>query len=235
MYESGQRLPSTEALRAICSALGLSAFQTQQLRSVATDLRETPKTGEQWFIADDVLEGTPIFLRSFNKESEFQIQAKISEMWIVTAQPLASDGEMFEVLKQRLLQEKTKFIYFLDRDAGEAPYRSMCSRLLAEAPVLRDSLSVRLKCILSPRSICFFHFAICNPGDHDMYGRMIMYSNGIPIGFISADSPQILRSYNLLRQIYQLCNGQEGKDIGTEYGVFRLLELPVDVSGLGMQ
>jgi transcriptional regulator with XRE-family HTH domain len=224
MYESGKRLPSKEALQRICTSINLTTFQHQQLQTIATNLRDIPKIGEQWFVADDVLEGTPIFLRSLSREAEFQIQARISEMWIVTSRPLARSGDMYDSLKTRLLNEDTKFVYFLNNSSGEVPFQAMWSRLCAEAPVLEKSLPDRLRCVLSPPSLCLFHFAICNPGDHSaMFGRMIMYSSGNPIGFISGDSQQISQAYHLLEPVYQLCRNRPGDSVKTEYGEFRLL------------
>ena len=225
MFESGQRLPTSESLDKIARALGLDVFQQRQLEFMSTYSGQKSAFGEQWFMPEDVLAGTPVFLRSLQREAEFQRNASLSEIWIVTSRPLAIEGEMYEVLKERLENEQTKFIYFLDTTAGESPFRALWSRLIADRPKLKDTVPEKLRCVLTPTSFCLYHYAICNPGQlARMFGRLVVYAAGIPVGLLSMDSQHVSRAYDLLFPIYELCRSKPDEPAKTEYGEFRLLQ-----------
>jgi transcriptional regulator with XRE-family HTH domain len=220
MFEAGQRLPSPEAIDKLATALGLDAFQRQQLQFISTYSRQGPIIGEQWFVPEDVLTGTPIFLRNVHQEAVAQRMASISEMWIVTSRLLALEGEMYEGMKARLLKEDTTFVYFIDNTSGESPIRDLWRRLSADAPELGLMLKKKLQCVLVPASLCLYHYGICNPGQlARMFGRLIVYASGIPVGFLSMDSQQVARAYHLLAPIYQRL--QTEPEITTDYGNFR--------------
>ena len=225
MFEAGQRLPSAEAIEKIARALGMDVFQQQQLQFISTYSGHASAIGEQWFMPDDVLNGTPVFLRNVHHEAEFQRRSSISEMWIVTSRPLALQGEMYEMLKQRLLSDETNFVYFLDSAAGESPFHALWSRLAVDAPGLNKKIMDKLRCVLTPRSFCLFHYGICNPGQlARMFGRLIIYAGGLPVGFLSMDSQQVSRAYDLLSPIYERCKSKPNEPITTEYGDFRFLQ-----------
>jgi transcriptional regulator with XRE-family HTH domain len=225
MFESGQRLPLPESLDKIATALGLDAFQQRQLEFMSTYSGQKLAIGEQWFMPEDVLTGIPVFLRRLEREAEFQRIGSISETWIVTSRPLAIDGEMYQVLKRRLENEQTKFIYFLDTTAGESPFRALWSRLIAENPKLKDVVPERLRCVLTPTSFCLYHYAICNPGQvARMFGRLVVYAGGIPVGILSMDSQHVSRAYDLLFPIYELSKSKPDEVVKTECGEFRLLQ-----------
>jgi transcriptional regulator with XRE-family HTH domain len=220
MFEAGQRLPSPKVIDKLAEALGLDPFQTQQLQLISTYSREGPIIGEQWFVPEDVLMGTPIFLRNVRQEAAAQRKAKISEMWIVTSRPLALEGKMYEGLRDRLLHEETTFVYFIDSTSGESPIRDLRRRLNADAPAQGARLKEKLHCVLVPESLCLYHYGICNPGQlARMFGRLIVYASGIPLGFLSMDSQQVSRAYQLLAPIYRRL--QLEPEITTDYGKFR--------------
>lgn len=224
MIESGQRVPSSGAIAQISRVLGLDIFQRQQLELVCNYDEKSSAGNEQWFLPEDILTGTPIFLRKLHREAAFQRTAAVSETWIVTNRPLALDGEMYDVLKQRLTNEQTNFIYFLDNTAGEMPFRALWSRLAADDPALKGFIPKKLRCVLTPTSFCLSHYAICNPGQPaGMFGRLVVYAGGRPVGLLSMDSQQVLRAYHLLSPIYDLCVAKPDDLIETEYGHFRLL------------
>lgn len=224
MFESGQRLPGPEAIEKLAAVLGLDAFQRQQLQFVGAYSSQGPIIGEQWFVPKDVLTGTPVFLRDVHREAEAQTKASISEMWIVTSRPLALGGELYGLLRRRLLEEGTNYVYFIDSAVGESPFKSLWDRLNSDVPQLRDILPEKLKCVLVPASLCLYHYGICNPGQlARMFGRLIIYASGIPVGFLSMDSQQVSRAYDLLAPIYQRL--QTEQEIVTEYGKFRQLRL----------
>jgi len=220
MFESGLRVPSPDALSSLATALDLDAFQRQQLQFISAYSNKGPLIGEQWFLPGDVLKGTPIFLRNMHLEIEAQKDAAISEMWIVASRPLAIGGEFYEVLKGRLLREETKYVYFIDSAAGESCVLDLWSRLGVDAPALKKVLPAKLRFILVPSSLCLFHYGICNPGQlASMFGRVIIYASGLPVGFLSMDSQQVLSAYQLLAQVFQRL--QVDKDVLTDYGRFR--------------
>jgi len=220
MFESGLRLPNPEAVSSLAAALDLDAFQLQQLQFISAYSNKGPLIGEQWFLPSDVLNGVPVFLRNMRLEVEAQKEAAISEMWIVASRPLAIGGEFYEVLKGRLLREETKYVYFIDSTAGESPIRDLWSRLSTDAPELKKVLPAKLRCVLVPPSLCLFHYGICNPGQlARMFGRLIVYASGLPVGYLSMDSQQVLSAYQLLAQVFQRLQGE--KDILTDYGRFR--------------
>ena len=226
MFEAGRRLPGPEAIDKLATALGLDAFQRQQLQFISTYSRQGPIIGEQWFVPEDVLTGIPIFLRNVRQEAVAQRKASISEMWIVTNRPLAltRDGGMYEGLKTRLLNEDTTFVYFIDSEAGESPFRDLWRRLNGDAPGQGPMLKKKLQCVLIPASLCLYHYGICNPGQlARMFGRLIVYASGIPVGFLSMDTEQVTRAYHLLAPIYQRL--QTEPEITTDYGKFRQLRL----------
>jgi transcriptional regulator with XRE-family HTH domain len=223
MFESGKRLPSPDTVDRLAAALGLDSFQAEQLKFIGAYSRQGPLIGEQWFVPEDVLAGTPIFLRDIAHERIRQIEASISEMWIVTSHPLAQQDEMYQALKDRIIRQETDFVYFIDSSVGESPIRALWSRIAAEEPDQRTTLLKRLRCVLIPRSFCLDHYAICNPGQLPrMYGRMIIYASGIPRGFLSMDTQQVLRAYHLLAPIYQQIQLQP--ELSTEYGDFRRVD-----------
>jgi hypothetical protein len=220
MFESGNRLPSPESIEKLARAIGLDDFQRQQLQLISTYSRQGPIIGEQWFVPEDVLLGTPIFVRDVHREAETQIKASISEMWIVASRPLATDGAMYDVLKRRLIEEDTSFVYFIDSTVGESPFENLWRRLNSEVPECAERFPDKLKCVLVPASLCLWHFAICNPGKlARMFGRMIVYASGIPLGFASMDTEQVSRAYHLLAPINQRLRLEQ--EVKTEYGVFR--------------
>jgi transcriptional regulator with XRE-family HTH domain len=223
MFEAGRRLPSPEAIDKLATVLSLDAFQRQQLQFISTYSRQGPIIGEQWFVPEDVLTGTPIFLRNVRREAEAQRMASISEMWVVTTRPLALEGETYEVLKTRLLKEETKFVYFIDSAAGESPFHDLWRRLNVDAPGQSLVLKKKLQCVLVPSSLCLYHYGICNPGQlARMFGRLIVYASGIPVGYLSMDSQQVSRAYHLLAPIYQRLNMEQ--EITTDYGKFRQVQ-----------
>lgn len=220
MFEAGQRLPGPVAIDRIATALDLDGFQRQQLRLVGTYSSDRgPAIGEPWIVPDDILHGTPVFLRDVHREVEAQRKASISEMWIVTHRPLALGGELYELLKRRLLVEKTSYVYFIDSAAGETPFKDLWSRLVSEVPQLRETLPEKLKCVLVPATVTVSHYGICNPGKLEMFGRHIIYASGAPVGFLSMDSQQVARAYQLLQPIYDRLQIQD--EVPTEYGKFR--------------
>jgi len=224
MYESAQRLPSTDALAKISTALGLDAFQKGQLQVVAGYSNRANSPGHEWLVPDDVLHGVPIFLRKLEKESEFQRDADISEMWIVANKPIALDGKMYEMLRKRLSQDKTKFVYFIGGRSGEESFRALWDHLCSDIPRLKTVIREKLQCVLAPASLCLYHFGICNPGQQSrMFGRAIMYQNGLPVGFYAMDILQVGRAYELLELAYDLCTRNEGKKMTTDYGAFQLI------------
>jgi transcriptional regulator with XRE-family HTH domain len=226
MAESGLGLPRLETLAAISTALGLDRFQTRQLEALVEHPRRASKPGDEWFLPDDVLTGIPLFLRNLTRESVFQREASMTEMWIVTDRPLALGGEMRAMLKKRIFSDKTVFVYFLDSTIGEAPFQTLWSGLCMESPAHRKSITERLQCVLTPASLCLHHYGICNPGakSEDMFGRSVFYSRGLPVGFAAMDSHQVDRAYRLLDQAYQDCKASPGKDVITEWGTFRLVK-----------
>jgi transcriptional regulator with XRE-family HTH domain len=225
MIEAGERLPTADVLPKLARALELDTFQEKQLEFISAHSGATVPQQEQWFMPEDVLLGTPVFLRKLHQEKEFQQKANISEMWIVTSRPLALDGEMYEMLKTRLVNEQTKFIYFIDSTSGESPFRALWSRLKSDTPELRNSIPEKLQCVLTPASFCLQHYGICNPNQlARMFGRLIVYASGIPVGFLSMDSQQVLRAYYLLSPIYALCKSKPNENVSTEFGTFRLLQ-----------
>jgi len=220
MFESGQRLPSPEVAERIGQALGLDAFERQQLQFICSYGPRGPIIGEQWFLPDDVLNGTPIFLRDPRREAQVQREAEISEMWIVTSKPMARDGAMYEMLKARILDEKTRFVYFLDVLQGETRFKDLWKRLTGDVPDRMDRIADKLKCVLVPSSLTLYHYGICNPGQlAKMFGRLIVYASGVPVGFLSMDTQQVLRAFEMLEPIYQKLEKQDR--IETDYGVFR--------------
>jgi transcriptional regulator with XRE-family HTH domain len=226
MFESGKRLPSVAVIARLGKVLDLNRFQQRQLEILAASPLAAVAAGHEWFLAEDVLHGTPLFLRDLARESKFQISANIREMWVVTRKPLASSGEMFNVLRERLSACETKFIYFIDASAGEAPIHALWSKLRAEPAQREMSISSNLKFVLTPGSFCLYHFAICNPGEgfEEMFGRSIVYAAGVPVGFTGMDAFQVARAYELLSPICQQCLMNPGKRIATAYGDFRLVE-----------
>jgi transcriptional regulator with XRE-family HTH domain len=220
MFEAGKRIPNQDAIKKLAGALGLDDFQRQQLQLISSYDRQGPLIGEQWFVPGDVLTGTPIFLRNLEREIEAQREAAISEMWIVTRHPLALEGKMYDLLKYRLANEATNFVYFIDSSVGESPFRALLNRLLGDMPGQRGVLIRRLRGVLIPASFCIDHYAICNPGQLTrMFGRLIVYASGIPVGFVSMDSQQVTRAYYLLAPVYQQLPCE--REIQTEYGRFR--------------
>lgn len=225
MYESAQRLPSSEALEKISSALKLDPFQSRQLQLVAMHAGRTVLAGHEWTTPDDVLHGVPMFMRRLEKESDFQRAADISNMWVVASKPLAATGKMYEALHKRLLRDETEFVYFIGGGAAEESFQVLWSRLCSDSPRLKAVIPKRLQCVLAPASLCLYHFAICNPGQQSrMFGRAVMHQNGLPVGFYAMDPAQVLRAYQLLDPAYELCKSRKGKSVTTEYGTFRLLE-----------
>jgi transcriptional regulator with XRE-family HTH domain len=199
MAESGYRLPSLDAVAAMANALQLDRFQKRQLEALVEYPKRATKPDDEWFLPNDVLAGIPMFLRTLTKESQFQLEAAISEMWIVTERPLAFDGEMRQLLKKRLIQDKTAFVYFIDFSIGEAPFRALWDGLCKESPRQRKAITERLRCVLTPPAFCLQHFAICNPGSktEDMFGRAILYSGGAAVGFMPMDRAYVTRAYRL--------------------------------------
>jgi transcriptional regulator with XRE-family HTH domain len=220
MFEAAQRLPGPQAIDHLATALDLDGFQRQQLQLIGTySSGRGPTIGEPWIIPEDVLHGTPVFLRDVHREADAQRKASISEMWIVTNRPLALGGELYELLKRRLLVEKTSYVYFIDSATGELPFKDLWSRLLSDTPLLRKILPEKLKCVLVPATLCVCHYGICNPGKLETFGRHIIYASGIPVGFLSMDSEQVSRAYRLLAPIYQRI--QKERKLITEYGTFQ--------------
>jgi transcriptional regulator with XRE-family HTH domain len=226
MFEAGKRLPSVEALLKLSLALKLNTFQRQQLEILAEYPRHPRPAGHEWFLPDDVLTGIPVFLRDLKKESDFQSKADIREMWIITGKPLALDGEMYKMLSERLAFRKTIFVYFIDSSAGEAPFRALWSKLRAEKRHRNRDITTGLKCVLTPVSLCLYHFGICNPSEDfgAMFGRSIIYAGGTPVGFVGMDPQQVTRAYRLLKPIYQQCLNNPGKEVKTDYGKFSLID-----------
>jgi len=226
MAESGRRLPSLDAILALSNALKLDRFQKRQLELLVEYPRRASKPRDEWFLPDDVLTGIPLFLRNVGKESVFQRELEMSEMWIVTDRPLALDGEMRGMLKKRLLSDKTVFVYFLDSTVGEGTFQAFWSGLCRESPRHRHTITERLKCVLTPPGLCLHHYGIGNPGAkrEDMFGRSVIYSGGLPVGFAPMDSQQVTRAYRLLELPYQRCKAAPGKDVQDESGVFRLVK-----------
>jgi len=228
LYESGKRLPSKDALSEIAKALDLEAFLTKQLQLVAGYPNRADAPGHEWIVPEDVLQGIPIFLRRLDREYELQRKADISEMWVVTMKPLALSGKMYEMLRERLQQEKTKFVYFVGSDAGEQSFQSLWRDLCSDSPKLRTTILKKLECILAPESICLNHFGICNPGQQSrMFGRAIMYQNGLPVGFYGMDSIQLGRAYEILDPTYRECVRNVGKSVQTKFGTFRMIKAEV--------
>lgn len=225
MFEAGKRLPSIDAIQKLSSALGLNSFQTRQLAALSEYPRRPSIAGHEWFLPDDVLSGIPLFLRDLKKEAQFQGAADIREMWLVTGKPLALAGEMYTMLSDRLSSQRTTFVYFIDSTAGEEPFQALWAKLLTERRHRPKDIGNRLKCVLTPGSFSLYHFAICNPGSEvdNVFGRSILYSGGMPIGFVGMDQQQVQRAYSLLSPIYQRCCLDPGSDISTAYGKFRLL------------
>lgn len=225
LYESGQRLPNFDTLTKISKALGLDAFQERQLHAIAEYREHGDVPGHKWLMPDDVLHGIPMFLRKMDSERKFQKTADISEMWIVTHKPLALEGDSYEMLKKRLTRDRTKFVYFVGGSAGEESFQALWSRLRSESPKLRSLIPEKLQCVLSPPSFGLYHFGICNPGQQSrMFGRGIMYQNGLPVGFYGMDSLQVASAYQLLDPAYDLCKTKKGERVTTDYGTFQLLE-----------
>jgi transcriptional regulator with XRE-family HTH domain len=226
MFESGRRLPSAEAIAGLAVALELDPLQKRQLEVLAEYPKRATVPGDDWFLPIDVIAGIPVFMRSLTNESEFQSKAPIGEMWIVTNRPLALEGEMYGMLKERIAKGKTSFVYFMDSTAGESPFQALWRNLASESRHLRRVATERLKCVLTPTSLCFQHFAICNPGGElgVMFGRLILYFNRVPVGFVAMDPSQVTRIYHLLDPIYRRCTASAGRAVATEYGSFRLLK-----------
>ncbi|HTU47438.1 MAG TPA: helix-turn-helix transcriptional regulator [Bryobacteraceae bacterium] len=226
MAESGRRLPPAETVAPIAQALGLNPFQTRQLELLVEYPHRLSRPGFEWFNPDDVKTGTPMFLRNLDKEAKFQTQANIAAMWIVTDRPLAVREPMKSVLRDRLRNESTEFVYFLDSSLGERPFQDLWSLLASELPATKETVAKRLKCVLTPASFCLYHFAICNPGDdrEAMFGRAIFYSAGRAVGYAAMDSDQVDRAYRLLDPSYRICEASPGQEVPTEYGKFRLVQ-----------
>jgi hypothetical protein len=228
MFESGQRLPNEATLHQLASALTLDKFAEHQLQVLADYPSRSSLPGDEWFLPEDVLCGTPIFLRDLRREAEIQKTASISEMWIVTARPLALSAPMYGMLKERVLA-KASFVYFIDTAEGESSFRSLWGELsrdpeLKEKEVSEKDIAARVRCVLSPPSICLQHFGICNPGRFaEMFGRLIVYAKGFPIGYMAMDPDQVKRAYHLLDPVLRDCTALPNQDVAREYGKFRLI------------
>jgi transcriptional regulator with XRE-family HTH domain len=224
-FEAGRRLPLPQALKRICEKLKLDAFQERQLQIIASFPNRASAVGHEWVVPDDVLEGVPIFLRKPELEHESQVKADISEMWIVTHKPMAQDGAMYDLLRKRLVNERTKFVYFISSHTGEDSFKSLWDRLIADVPSLESKLTLKLQCILSPPSLGLYHCAICDPGQLSrMFGRAILYQNASPVGFYAMDSTQVARAFELLDPVYKRCVAAVGNEVRTDSGVFRMLK-----------
>ena len=80
-------------------------------------------------------------------------------MWIITIRPLALGGKMYEVLRDRLKVGQTKYVYFLDWNAGETTFRALWKRLEQDKQPTNQ-----LECVLTPSSLCIQHYGIAQPG-----------------------------------------------------------------------
>jgi transcriptional regulator with XRE-family HTH domain len=227
-FESGQRLPSEDLLRKIADVLAISPFAFHQLEVLSRGSVRFP--ADDWILPEDVASGTPIFLRDLESETIVQADTPISEMWIVTARPLALSGGMNTMLRDRIRDTKTTFVYFIDSGGGASSFRTLWEVLsndaeLQKAKITRDMIWQRLICVLSPASLCLQHFAICNPGQFGQeFGRIIVYSDGKPIGYTFMDRQHVTRAYNLLQESLARCKSNPGNAVDTEYGRFELVD-----------
>jgi hypothetical protein len=57
-----------------------------------------------------------------------------------------------------------------------------------------------------------------------MFGRLVVYAGGIPVGILSMDSQHVSRAYDLLFPIYELSKSKPDEVVKTECGEFRLLQ-----------
>jgi transcriptional regulator with XRE-family HTH domain len=229
-FESGQRLPSEKLLDDIGRALEISQFAVHQLDTLAKGAGRDTHPVDDWILPEDVITGTPVFLRDLESESIFQAEANIDEMWIVTARPLALAGEMNRMLRDRIKDTETRFVYFIDSGGGESAFRALWDVLsndtkMQEAGKTRDDILSRLTCVLSPSTLCLQHFAICNPGKFNRtFGRIIVYSAGLPIGYTFMDSQHVTRAYNLLQEAFERCKSNRGRPVDTDNGRFKLVD-----------
>lgn len=229
-FESGQRLPQEELLEKLGRALELSPFALHQLDILAKSASHSIYPADDWVLPQDVFSGTPVFLRDLESESRVQADAQIDEMWIVTARPLALAGDMNRMLRDRIAGTKTTFVYFIDSSGGESAFRALWDVLsndsvLLEAGITREVILQRLTCVLSPSTLCLQHFAICNPGQFNReFGRIIVYSDGKPIGYTFMDKQHVTRAYNLLQEAFERCKSNRGRTVDTENGRFKLVD-----------
>ncbi len=224
LYESGQRLPSQATLDKIAEQLSLDAFQARQLKLVAGYPNRAEAAGHEWIMPEDILRGLPIFLRRLEREAELQREADISEMWVVAMRPLALEGVIYEILKTRLLHDKTKFVYFVGSEAGEQMFQTLWRRLYTDSPKRAAKTLGKLECILSPEILFLNHFTIANPGQQSrMFGRAIMYQNTLPVGFYPMDPVFVDRASNILQSVYRECVRNVGKDVKLKFGTFRMV------------
>jgi hypothetical protein len=107
-------------------------------------------------------------------------------------------------------------------------------RLQANSIVVEQAVGWRFREELNPaRSspictgafpVCLQHFGICNPGQPGkMFGRLILYANGLPIGFVRIDSQRVTDAYEVLLYAYEECKDRPGEFIRTSEGTFKLV------------
>ena len=234
-FESAQRRPSPQVAEEISKALEVDPSGQTQLDLLIRYAKPSSSPKGMWLLPEDVLSGTPLFVRSLAREGDLQDKADISSMWIVTRKPLALEGVMHEVLKNRLLRTRddkgAEFVYFIDSRVGEKPIRLLWNRLSEGDEGRKRVVCERLQFVLAPASLCLQHFGIANPGRPEkMFGRLILYADGLPVGFVGMDPQRVSDAYEVLFYAYERCKDKKGEFIPTSDGEFKLVNADVESS-----
>jgi transcriptional regulator with XRE-family HTH domain len=240
MIENGVRLPTIEALGKLGVALELSPEQRLQLHAIAGySPRDVPEAAGWEILPEDVLNGKPIFVRDMQLESSFQDTLDLDDVWMVTRRPMALHEPILGLLKRKLLNTKTKYVYFVDRRFGEEDFRALWFRLNLEADpgwVAKDAArklsgaAHQLAFVLSPPTLCAptHTLAIFNPMSEAKrtFGRTAIYQGDDPIGVYAMDRNLIREVISLLMVVYPDLRNNPGQSFPKDpktYGSFTLV------------
>ena len=242
MIENGARLPTEDALEELAIKLGLTGFQRLQLKAVAGYSGQLQEARGSEIRPSDLIEGTPLFLRKMETESEFQDKLVLEEVWIVTRRPMSMEGPYLKWLRGKLLNSDCIYTYFVDARFGESDFATLWDRLDLESdPEWRKKVELRhqtnmqeqLRFVLCPPALSAANHtvALFNPRSLTLpkFGRVGYYDNGIPIGVHGIDRSLYDQVVTLIKEFIADCEKYPNQPFPRDpsiHGTYKLITLP---------